>query len=76
MENCFSCGMPLSENVKSKNQQFCSFCTDDSGILKSREEVQDGIANWLCMMQPELSKDTAAKRAVYYLMAMPQWADA
>jgi len=76
MEFCFSCGMPLTDDAKSKNKQFCKYCADESGVVKSREEVQAGIANWLRMMQPELAEDIAKKRAVYYLKAMPQWADA
>jgi len=76
MDSCFSCGMPLTDDVKSSNQRFCKYCTDESGNLKSREEMLNGITNWLRMMQPELTEDIAMKRAVHYLKAMPQWADA
>ena len=76
MEFCFSCGMPLSEEVKSKNKQFCKYCADESGTLKSRDEIQAGIVSWLRLMQPELAEDIAVKRSVYYLKAMPQWAEA
>jgi hypothetical protein len=75
MEFCFSCGMPLTDESKSKNTRFCKYCADESGAVKTREEVLGGIANWLRMMQPELAEDIAMKRAVYYLKAMPQWAD-
>jgi len=68
--------MPLTNDVKSKNKQFCKYCADESGTVKSREEILGGIVNWLRMMQPELADDVATKRAVYYMKAMPQWADA
>lgn len=76
MEFCFSCGMPINDDVRSKNKKFCKYCADESGTIKSREDVQNGIANWLRMMQPELAESVALNRALYYLKAMPHWADA
>lgn len=72
---CHSCSMPLTSESFGKNPKFCKYCTDESGNLHSREHVQNGVAQFLKMLQPELDNPTALKRADYYLKAMPAWAE-
>ena len=55
--------------------QYCEYCTDESGALKPREEVREGLAAWLSSFAPEKSADFRA-RADHYMAAMPAWADA
>lgn len=72
---CQSCAMPLNDENAGKNPNFCKFCTDEAGNLRSREQVQQGISQFLKMLQPEIDDSTALNRASYYLKAMPAWAD-
>jgi hypothetical protein len=44
---CFSCGDSLGmPQFKGPVLDYCKYCTDDKRNLKSREEVQKGIAGW------------------------------
>ncbi len=72
---CLSCSMPINDESAGKNPNFCKHCTDESGNLHSREHVQQGIAQFLKMLQPQIDDATALKRADHYLKAMPAWAD-
>lgn len=69
---CQSCGMPLSDQ---SSDQYCQYCTNESGQLKTREEVRDGVAAWLRMFTPEQESADFKKRAESYLNAMPAWAE-
>jgi hypothetical protein len=73
---CYSCGAPLENpEFKGPTADLCKFCTDESGKLKSRAEVQAGVAHWLKMWQPGLDDAKAMRRADLYLQAMPAWAE-
>ena len=73
---CYSCSAPLSmPEFKGPSENYCKYCTDENGNLKSREEIQKGIANWFKSWQPSLTHEKAVKRAVYFMKAMPAWAD-
>lgn len=75
-EFCHSCAAPLSiPDFKGPAENYCKHCTDESGKLKSREEVQQGVAGWFMSWQPGIDPDTAARRAEIYLKSMPAWAD-
>ena len=78
MNSCLSCAMPLSAETQSKSDnQYCQYCTDESGQLKSREEVQQGIAGWLQQITPRDESTNSGEfmaRAGYYMKAMPAWA--
>ncbi|MFC1568693.1 zinc ribbon domain-containing protein [bacterium] len=69
---CQSCGMPLTDQP---SDQFCQYCTDETGQLKSREAVREGIAAWLQMFTPNPENIDFQKRAEAYLNAMPAWAE-
>ena len=72
---CHSCGIPLNiPDVKVMAEKYCQHCTDAGGNVKTREEVQRGIAEWLKSWQPGLDDSTAMARAEHYLRAMPEWA--
>ena len=73
---CYSCGSPLSmPDFRGPAEHYCRFCTDDRGELKSRESVQEGIAQWIMGWQPNMSFEKALARAELYMKAMPTWAD-
>ncbi|MDM8522589.1 hypothetical protein QUF80_04385 [Desulfococcaceae bacterium HSG8] len=45
---CYSCGVPLGiPGFKGPAEDYCKHCTDENGSLKPREEVRNGIAEWL-----------------------------
>ncbi len=73
---CYSCGAPLgSAEYNGPAENYCRYCTDSSGDLKSRMIVQQGIADWLKSWQPELDEEMALTRAALYMKAMPAWAE-
>ena len=73
---CFSCGAPLdSPEFKGPTDKYCKYCTDDSGKLKTYDEVKVGIAKWIKSWQPGVTDSQAGDRADHWLHAMPEWAD-
>ena len=73
---CLSCGAPLgTEGFKGTAEEYCRHCTDDTGRLKSRDEIRMGIAYWLKTWQTNLDEKKAVDRANHYMKAMPAWAD-
>ena len=73
---CFSCAAPPAmPDFKGPAENHCKYCTDDQGRVKSRAEVQAGVAQWFMMWQPGLDEQTAAQRADIYLRAMPEWVE-
>lgn len=78
MENkfCHSCGAPLNTpGMKGKSDDYCAYCSDENGKLKSKDEVVSGIKDWFLSWQPNINEETAQKRAEAYLNAMPAWAE-
>lgn len=73
---CYSCGAPLSApDFAGPVDNYCKYCVTESGELKSREEVKQGIAGWMKTWHPDLDDVNAQKRAEHYLLAMPAWAE-
>ena len=73
---CFSCSVPLDvPDFKGPAEDYCKYCTDESGKLKSKEVIQQGIAEWLKSWQPGLDDKKAQKRAEYFMKSMPAWAE-
>ncbi|MBN2091368.1 hypothetical protein JW964_17280 [candidate division KSB1 bacterium] len=73
---CHSCGMMLSiPGAQGPAENFCSYCSDEKGQLKPKNEIQAGIAQWLQSMQPSIPLEKAQQRAEFYLKAMPAWAE-
>jgi hypothetical protein len=73
---CHSCTAPLFDPAfQGPAENYCKYCTDESGSLKSREEIRQGIAQWLMSWQEGLDESTALERADHYMKALPAWAD-
>ena len=76
MKFCHSCTAPLDmPDFKGPAENYCKYCTDESGNLKPRDQIQQGIAQWFKSWQPGLDDGTAMKRAEFFMKAMPAWAD-
>ena len=73
---CHSCSMPLdSPDVRGPSEIYCTYCTDDAGNLKPREEIKQGIACFLKGWQQGISQEQALTRAEHFMLAMPAWAE-
>ncbi len=73
---CHSCAAPLNmDDFKGPAEDYCKYCTDESGKLKPMDEVKQGIAGWFKGWQPNIDDQTAAKRAESYMKSMPAWAE-
>jgi hypothetical protein len=73
---CLSCGMPLfGQDGQEIKGDYCQYCTDEKGNLKSKEEVRKGIAGWLQSWSNEGDSVNYMKRAENYMNAMPAWAE-
>jgi len=47
MNFCHSCAAPLNApGFKGPLENYCKYCTDDHGKIKTRNDVQKGIAEW------------------------------
>jgi len=75
MKMCHSCGAPLNEEFAGPAENYCKYCTDADGNLKSREEVKQGIAYFIREWQPPMSEEKVLERAEHYMKSMPEWAD-
>jgi hypothetical protein len=70
--HCQSCSQPLRPD-SDPSPQYCRFCSDDEGRLRTREEVHGLIARWMESWQPQLTPEEARRRATLYMSAMPAW---
>jgi hypothetical protein len=69
---CHSCTMPLKSDSAG---DYCQYCVDETGKLKSYNEIHAGIAQWLESWSPKTVKTDARTRAEHFMKAMPAWAD-
>jgi hypothetical protein len=73
---CYSCAAPLNmPDFKGPAENYCKYCTDENGNLKSKEEIQQGVAQWFKIWQPNIDDKKALDRAKNYMKAMPAWAE-
>ncbi len=73
---CQSCAAPLGmPEFKGPAADYCKYCTDPAGKLKTKGEVQQGIAHWFQTWQPNLNEQVALTRAAFYMKSMPAWAE-
>ena len=73
---CHSCAAPLGRpDFQGPAENYCKYCTDDSGKLKPKGEIQQGIAQWFKGWQPDLDDKKASERASFYMKSMPTWAE-
>jgi hypothetical protein len=61
-------------DIKGKAEELCKHCSDDDGSLKSRNDVRNGIAQWLKSWQ-KIDEREAMMRAEHYMKAMPAWTE-
>lgn len=75
-KNCMSCGMPMTklEDFGGGNPAniYCVHCSNPDGSLKSREEVFEGMVNFM-MMSQNMDRKTAEIAAKEHMAKMPAW---
>jgi len=72
---CHSCAAPLNRaEFQGKAENYCKYCSNEKGQLKSSAEVQQAIAGWFKAWQPNVDDQRAMARAADYMKAMPAWA--
>lgn len=71
VENCGSCGMPLSD--PEPGQMYCQHCTDDAGKLRPYEQVLEGTTRGYFMGVQKMERSEAETAAKAHLAKMPAW---
>ncbi|MFC1587667.1 zinc ribbon domain-containing protein [Planctomycetota bacterium] len=75
-EFCQSCTAPLSmPDFKGVAENYCKYCTDEQGNLKSHEEIQNGIAMWFKGWHGDVSQEILMERAGHFMKGLPAWAE-
>jgi len=76
VNNCESCSMPMRKpkdfGGKDTKNKYCCHCTDESGALKTYEDIVNGLTNFLMQMQG-LEREQAEQTAKDGLAKMPAW---
>jgi len=73
---CLSCGMPMTktEDFGGGNPEnlYCVYCSRPDGSLKSREEVFQGMVNFM-MTSQKMDRETAERAVKQCMSNMPAW---
>jgi len=76
IKSCVSCGMPMTklEDFGGGNPAniCCVHCSNPDGSLKSRDEVFEGMVNFM-MMSQKMDRKTAESAAKEHMSKMPAW---
>ena len=72
---CQSCGntmmKPSDFGGGNMANPYCSFCTDSSGNLKSKEEVKNALMRFF--LKQEVCKEEAERKALELMHSAPAW---
>lgn len=75
-ESCYSCGMPFQtpedRSLGLGGSEYCKYCTDEKGRLKSYEEILQLLADYLVHSQA-LNPSAAINMAKEMMSEMPAW---
>ncbi len=75
-KHCHSCSMPISGPFAGEARgDYCQHCVDETGKLRPREAVRQGIAMWLSSWSPGVTEEQCLDRAKHFMNAMPAWAE-
>jgi uncharacterized glyoxalase superfamily protein PhnB len=73
---CMSCGMPMTkpEDFGGGNpgNLYCVYCSKPDGSLKTREEVFEGMVNFMVTSQ-KMDRETAESAVKERMVRMPAW---
>lgn len=72
--NCDSCSALLADGIHGGvSDRYCRFCSDESGRLKPRQDVEDLLSRWIGNWDRRLGPAEARERASAYMEKMPAW---
>jgi len=73
---CESCDMPMQDASQhgggDMNNAYCLYCTDETGKLKPREEVREGMIAFY-MKSENKTREEAERFTDEYMKKMPAW---
>lgn len=73
---CMSCGMPMTrpDDFGGGNPEnlYCVYCSNPDGSLKSREQVFQGMVNFM-MTSQKMDRETAESAVKERMARMPAW---
>ena len=73
---CMSCGMPMTkpDDFGGGNPEnlYCVYCSNPDGSLKSREQVFQGMVNFM-MTSEKMDRETAESAVKERMARMPAW---
>jgi hypothetical protein len=76
MKQCHACGMPLTKAEDfcrgDESSNFCCYCTNEDGSVKSCEEVFAGGAAYF-MSVTDVDQETAEKITRKNMNGLPYW---
>jgi hypothetical protein len=67
--SCESCGMPIESGP------YCTYCTDESGMLQPFTERYERMKAWATGRNPGASAAEIRAQTVAYMSTMPAWKD-
>ena len=74
--SCESCGMPMKDLSQHGggeiNNPYCIYCADESGNLKPREQVREGMIGFF-MKSENKSREEAERFVDEHMSKMPAW---
>ena len=75
---CQSCGMPMRQAKDhgggEVDNPYCVYCTDQTGKLKSRQEIREGMIHFY-MARMGKSRDEAERFVDEQMRKLPAWKD-
>lgn len=78
MKKCVACGMPMkvpSDFASGDiNNNYCCYCANEDGSMKSFEEKQSDLQGLLIHTQ-EISQEVAEKMVISMMKDLPAWRD-
>ena len=78
MKYCIACGMPMTKKEDfakgDENSDFCLFCVDEKGEVRSGEEIFEGGVNFF-MSQLGGDRILAEKIVRKNMSMLPYWVD-
>ena len=76
VKSCMSCGMPMTkvDDFGGGNPEnlYCVYCSNRDGSLKSREEVFEGMVNFM-MTSQKMDRETAKSAVKERMSKLPAW---
>lgn len=78
MKKCVACGMPMKAPsdfaLGDINKDFCCYCANEDGSMKSFEEKKSDLQKLLIHTQG-ISQEVAEKMVVSMMKNLPAWRD-